>query len=197
MSLLLVASLLHQEPEPTEKDWEFYASVYAYRLREDRDYLQPTFTADRGLLHLEVRYNYEDQDTGSAWIGANLGIGEEVRFDATPMLGAVLGQTAGIAPGLKATLTWWKLELYAEAEYVFHFHDHHDNFFYMWSEATISPWEWLQVGLVTQRTRVYDNDRDIQRGLLARLKLGHVDITAAYFNPDEHPVYMLGIGVGF
>lgn len=42
-------------------EWEFSASVFGYVVPEGRDYAQPSFTADRGWLHLEARYNYEDR----------------------------------------------------------------------------------------------------------------------------------------
>ena len=35
------------------------------------------------------------------------------------MLGGVFGETTGVAPGYKGSLSWWKLELYSEGEYVF------------------------------------------------------------------------------
>ena len=35
------------------------------------------------------------------------------------MIGGVFGDTTGIAPGYKGSLSWWKLELYSEGEYVF------------------------------------------------------------------------------
>jgi murein biosynthesis integral membrane protein MurJ len=42
-----------------------------------------------------------------------------------------------------------------------------DDFFYSWSELTLAPFDELRIGLVTQRTRVYETDRNVQRGLLA------------------------------
>lgn len=211
MNLLAAALLLflqdtgHHPPAETEKpageelrkEWEFSAQVYAYRVREDRDYLQPTFTADRDLLHLEARYNYEDHDTGSVWAGANFSIGDKVKLEVTPMLGIVFGQTAGVAPGLKATLSWWRLELYTEYEYLINTSHHEDSFSYSWSELVIYPWEWLAVGGVFQRTRVYETEWDSQRGFLARAFVGPVEITLAYFNPTEDPVYVLGLGLSF
>jgi len=191
------------KPEPAapgeelRKEWEYSLTVYAYRIRDDRDYLQPTFTADRDWLHLEARYNYEDHDTGSAWVGYNFSIGDKLKLEATPMLGVVVGQTAAVAPGLKATLTWWKLELYAEYEYIVVPADHEENFSYLWSELTIAPWEWLSVGFVAQRTKVYDTAFDVERGFLARVFIKSFEITFAYFNPTKDPVYVLGLGVSF
>ena len=133
--------------------------------------MQPTFTADRGWLHLEARYNYEALDTGSAWVGYNFSGGEKLAWEFTPMLGGVFGDTTGIAPGYKGSLSWWKLELYSEGEYVFDTGSSSDSFFYNWSELTLAPVEWFRFGLVTQRTRVYKTDRDIQRGAARGLLL--------------------------
>jgi hypothetical protein len=104
--------------EASGKPWSFSASAYTYFVPDSRNYVQPTVTADRQWLHLEARYNYEDLDTGSAWVGYNFSVGEKLSLDFTPMLGGVFGNTTGIAPGYRGTLSWWKLVLYSEGEYV-------------------------------------------------------------------------------
>ena len=153
--------------ESDEKAWSYYASAYAYLLPgNDDDYLQPTFTADRGWLHLEARYNYEAPETGSLWAGYNFSVGEKVTFEATPMLAAVFGATTGVAPGYKATLSWTKLTFYSEGEYLFDTNESADSFFYAWSELSWSVADWCRLGVVGQRTKVYQTDRDIQRGVL-------------------------------
>src|SRR5262249_42686889 len=152
-------------------------SLLGYIVHDDRDYVQPTVAADRGWLHLEARYNYEDLDTGSLWIGYNFSGGDELTWEITPMLGGVFGHTDGIAPGYKGSLSWWKLELYSEGEYLVDTGNSSDSFFYNWSELTISPLDWLRLGLATQRTLAYETDRDVQRGLLAGVSLEHVDLT--------------------
>lgn len=184
-----------ETPAPT---WSFAASVYSYLLPDEDNYGQPTLTADRGRLHLEARYNYEDLDTGSGWIGYNVSGGETVSWELTPMIGGVFGGTDGVAPGYKGSLSWWKLELYSEGEYVFDLGESSDSFFYNWSELTISPVSWLRAGVVTQRTRVYETDRDIQRGLLLGLSYKALSVTAYVFNPDDsEPTVVLGAGVDF
>ena len=114
-----ISAATNTPPDADEKAWSFSASAYTYFVPDDRDYVQPTFTADRGWLHLEARYNYEALDTGSAWVGYNFSGGEKLAWEFTPMLGGVFGDTTGIAPGYKGSLSWWKLELYSEGEYVF------------------------------------------------------------------------------
>jgi hypothetical protein len=181
-----------------EKAWSFSASASTYIVPDSREYVQPTLTADRGWLHLEARYNYESLDTGSAWIGYNFSIGEKLALEITPMLGGVFGDTTGIAPGYKFSLSYWKLDLYSEGEYVFDLEDSSGNFFYSWSELTFSPTDWLRLGLVAQRTRVYETDLDIQRGLLLGLSYKTVDFTSYVLNLGwEDPTLVFSVGVGF
>src|SRR5438132_11444482 len=58
--------------EVDEKAWSFSASVSTYIVPNDQEYVQPTLTADRGWLHLETRYDYENLETGSACVGYNI-----------------------------------------------------------------------------------------------------------------------------
>ena len=189
-------------PPPTIEDdagkWSFSATVMGYLVPDSRDYVQPTITADRGWLHLEARYNYEALETGSAWVGYNFAGGEKLAWEVTPMLGGVFGNTTGIAPGYTGSLSWWKLELYSEGEYVLDTRDSSGNFLYNWSELSLAPVEWLRFGLVTQRTRAYQTDRDIQRGLLVGFSYKKLSFTAYVFNPDEsRPTLVLAAGLQF
>ncbi|HTQ51865.1 MAG TPA: hypothetical protein VMJ12_14235 [Candidatus Acidoferrales bacterium] len=184
--------------EAPGKAWSFSVSAYTYLVPDSREYVQPTVTADRDWLHLEARYNYEALDTGSAWIGYNFSGGEKLAWEITPMLGGVFGNVNGVAPGYEGSLGWWKLELYSEGEYVFDTGNSADSFFYNWSEFTLAPTGWLRFGLVTQRTRLYKSDRDIQRGVLLGFSHKHVNLTGYVFNPDEvKPTYVIAIGLTF
>jgi hypothetical protein len=114
------------------------------------------------------------------------------------MLGGVFGETSGIAPGYKGSLGWWRLELYSEGEYVIDTGDTSDSFFYNWSELTLSPVDWFRFGLVTQRTRVYESDREVQRGLLAGFSFKRINFTTYVFNPDDSkPIWVFAAGLGF
>jgi len=178
--------------------WTFDASVSTYFLPDEGNYAQPTIAADRGWLHLEARLNYEDLNTGSIWFGYNWSGGETVEWALTPKLGGVFGQTDGVAPGYTGSLSWRRIEFYSEGEYVFDAGDSADSFFYNWSELTFGPADWFRVGLVTERTRVYETERDIQRGLLVGVTYKNLDVTTYVFNPDDSkPVVMLSVGFSF
>lgn len=181
-----------------QNPWSFSASVYTYFVPDDHDYAQPTITADRDWLHLEARYNYEDSETASVWVGYNFGGGEKLAWEFTPMLGGVFGDTTGIAPGYKGSLSWWKLELYSEGEYVFDTDESSDSFFYTWSELTLAPVDWFRFGLVVQRTKLYETDLDIQRGFLVGFSYKQVDLTTCVFNPDESkPTLVVALAINF
>jgi len=185
-------------PHAKESAWSYSVSLYHYALPDDENYVQPGFSADSNKLHLEARYNYEDLDTTSVWAGYNFSFGETVLIDFTPIIGAVFGNTQGIAPGYLLSVDWKQLEFYTEGEYVFVHNERADSFFYSWSELAIAPVEWLRAGLVAQRTRVYATERDIQPGLLLGITVGQVKLTGYVFNPDrDESVYVLSISADF
>ena len=200
IALLASREAVAQEPPVTteEKAWSFYASAYAYILPGDEDYLQPTFMADHDWLHLEARHNYEAPGTYSVWAGYNFSVGKKVTFEGTAMLGAAFGDTEGWAPGYKATLSWTKLTFYSEGEYLFDTNESSDSYFYAWSELSWAPVDWFRLGLVGQRTKAYQSDRDIQRGVLVGFSSERVDFSAYWFNLDERqPTVVLALGVNF
>jgi hypothetical protein len=160
--------------ESDQKAWSFNASAYTYIVPDGHSYVQPSFMADRDWIHLETRYNYEAFHSGSVWVGYNFSGGDDLTWEFTPMVGGVFGNTTGIAPGYRASLSYWKVELSSEGEYVFRF------------------------GLVTQRTRLYKTDRDIQRGVLVGFSYKKVDLSAYAFNPDQDkPTFVFSVGVRF
>ena len=181
-----------------ENNWSFSISASTYIVPDDREYVQPTFMADRGWLHLETRYNYESLETGSVWLGYNFSFGKKLVVEATPMLGGVFGNTTGIAPGYRFTLTYWKLELSSESEFVFDTGNWEGSFFYTWSELSLSPVDWFRFGIAGQRTRAYQTDVDIQRGLFVGLTYKKIDLTTYVFNLDQSkPTWVVSVGVSF
>ena len=181
-----------------EKAWSFDASVYTYLLPDSGNYAQPTFAADHRSLHLEARVNYEDLDTGSAWVGYTFRVGTQVTLELTPMVGAVFGNTNGVAPGYEGSLAWRALELSSETEYVFDAGDSADNFLYTWSEVAVAPADWWRAGVVVQRTKVYHTEFDIQRGFLVGFSHKRTQVTGYVFNPDaSRPTVVIGVGFSF
>jgi hypothetical protein len=183
----------------TEKSaWSIAASLSGYAVPDDSDFLSPLFTADRDWLHLEARYNYENLDTASVWLGYNFSFGEKWVLDFTPMIGGVFGETEGVAPGWRLALSRGPLEFTSEAEFVFDSEDSSEDFFYAWSELTWSFTDWLWAGLALQRTRTYETDLDVQRGILVGFTIRDVDITTYVFNWGwDDPLLVFSLGFHF
>ncbi len=148
-----------------DETWELSGTVLYSDPPGSEDRLTPIFYADRGPLHLEARYNYEDLETAALFAGWTFEGGEELEAAVTPMLGAVTGETDGIAPGLELDLGWRRLAWYVEAEYLFDLDDRDDDFFYSWSTLTYGLTDWLSAGLVSERSKLVDTDFSLQRGL--------------------------------
>jgi hypothetical protein len=197
-ALALAAPALGQTAAADGEAWSFSATAFGYFVPDDDDFVLPIVTADRGSLHLEARYNYEAQDSGSIWAGYTVGGGTALEWEVTPIFGIVFGEARGLAPGYEGSLTWRSLELYSEGEYVFDSRGAADSFFYNWSELTVAPAEWFRLGLVTQRTRAYESDRDVQRGLLVGFSVGRADLAAYVLNPDDdEPTVVVSLALEF
>ena len=179
--------------------WDFNLSVSGYIVPRGQSYVSPTFTGDHDTLHVEARYNYEAQRTGSLWAGYDLSVGKKLVLDATPMIGGVFGNVNGIAPGLEVTMTYKKLQFYSANEYIFDTDTKAGNFFYTWTQLTYSPVKWFTAEIyVMQRTRAYQTQLDIQRGLLIGFTVKKLTFTTQIFNIGEtDPTTVLSLGYSF
>jgi len=157
--------------DTTRKAWSFslWTGYSIYHAQENN--LLPIFYADHHNVHIEARYNYEDKNTVSLFAGYKLRTGNALLFNATPMIGFVYGKTNGIAPGLETALSYKKIDLYTESEYMLDFADNSNNFLYTYTELAYTLNK-LRGGLTTQRSRIYETDLSIQRGLFATYKFG-------------------------
>jgi hypothetical protein len=201
----LLPFLMEQEPEPSEPavqsaesdPWELSASVFYSDPPGSRDRVTPIVYADRGPLHLELRYNYEDLETVALFAGWTFeGSGEEVEACITPMLGAVAGDTDGIAPGLELDVGWRRLAWYAEGEYVFGLEDRDDDFFYSWSTLTYALTDAVSAGLVIERTKLVDTDFSVQRGLALEYQRAGFGLSLYAYNlgdDDSYAVFALAL----
>lgn len=160
----IVAQAVQDEDPDSNPSLTIYASLNNYFF-QDNYIFNPIVTADRGGLHLEGRYNYEDLHTLSLFAGYTMRVGNALRWDVTPMIGFAFGATSGFIPALEFTLTYGAFEWYNESEYVLITDEGDENYFYAWSELNYYPLDWLSVGLIVTRTRLYETDLEVQSGL--------------------------------
>jgi len=185
-------------PAAADPPWEIGLTAYPTFVRTGDDYTSAVATADHGPLHFEARYNYESVGARSAFVGWTFSGGTETTWQLTPLLGGAWGTTQAFTPGFEATVAHGRLELYVEAEYVRDNHEASNSYFYAWSQLGVQTAEWLQLGVVGQRTRAYGGDRDFQRGPFAELTFGPVTIGGYWFNPGTNEqVVVASIGATF
>ncbi|HWA35575.1 MAG TPA: hypothetical protein VG737_15645 [Cyclobacteriaceae bacterium] len=196
--MLCTVAMFGQDSPPSETPgWEFNAELNFYFFKDDF-FALPVFQADKNKLHLEARYNYEDMQTFSGWVGWNFKGGNKLEYAITPMIGGVVGLTNGIAPGLEMTYALGKFELYSESELVLDPKIAENHFFYNWTDLTYSPKDWLWVGISGQRTRLYKTALDLQRGVLIGGALKNWELTAYVYNVGfDDPFVLLSVSTKF
>lgn len=179
-----------------KKSWSCEGIANSY-IFNDGYLFVPVVAVNRNWLHLETRYNYEDEQTISAFGGYNFSFGKKFTFDVTPMVGCAAGNTNGVIPALEFTLGYKDFELYNESEYLVNFDTKKSNYLYAWSELNYYPIQWLSIGLAGQRTRLYKTDLDYQRGFSTGIYTGIFSLKGYVMNLGfDDPFYLIAISVG-
>lgn len=158
------------------------AQVYV-QLAEGEDPLPVGIVGvDARSWHFEGRYNYEDVETASVWLGWNLSYGSTVTLDLTPMAALVVGTVNGVAPGVELTLSWKELTFYDEMELVVPFNGD-PSYFVSWSTTTWRFSDVLQPGFTVQRFRVFEGEREVDWGLALASEFGRFSTGVYAFAP--------------
>jgi hypothetical protein len=176
-------------PAAEAQQWEYTLTIDGYILRHGTSYVNPVLTADHKWLHLEARFDDENLDTASLWVGYNfsrgdVNAGDKWEFDFTPMIGGAFGRLDGVAAGCAVSLNYKKkIEASIGNEYVFDTTSKSGNFYYAWPQLTYSPVKWFHVGAVAQHTAAYHTAVNIQRGFLVGFSGKKSEFTTYVFDP--------------
>jgi hypothetical protein len=81
-------------------------------------------------IYVEARYNYEDKQTLSYYIGKSFSIDNDVEFEIIPMFGASFGNTFGVSPAFNMTLEYKRFSTYTECQYTYNFRDKRNSFYF-------------------------------------------------------------------
>jgi len=174
---------LQATADTISSSWSFEADAYYYILPGEKNTTTLMGYADRKALHVEARYNYEDVKTVSLFGGYRFEAGRKLQLSITPMLGFALGNTNGVVPGLEASLTWKIFDFYSESEYVFDLKGKENDFFYSWTELAVTPFSNFRTGISGNRTRLFQSNLEIQKGIFAQYSFWKLTAGVHYFNP--------------
>jgi hypothetical protein len=187
---LNVSCILAQDEEDSNIPvWEFSAELdFTF---DDPFIVGPVATADYKNLHLEARYNYEGKNTGSGWIGYNFSGGREFEYLVTPIIGGLVGGLDGIGIGLEFTFNYKNFEIDHAMEFRFDFNTKENDDFYSWTDISYSPLEWFYFGVSGQRTRLIENDVDIQLGPFAGIGYNEFELAGYTYNLGTEDYYFV------
>jgi hypothetical protein len=171
---------------PTPKNWSTQVSVLTILLRDTITLWNPSVFVDKGTLHMEARYQWEDWRTASLWAGYNFEFGDRLHVVVSPMAGVVFGNLNGVAPGYQLNMAWRSLSLYSTSEYFIDLKGNSADFNLTWNELAVDL-KVLRFGLAAQRTRIFRSQLDIQRGILLQRQQGAFNFGLYLFNVGWAP----------
>jgi hypothetical protein len=199
-SWIMVFSANHTalgQEKTSRPSWKSNFSGNFYFVSDDFLIL-PVYKGDMGWSHLEMRYNYEERNAFSVWYGYNFSGGGKFKYTITPMVGGIFGSLKGVAPGLELDFNYYGFELSSESEYVFGLDSKEDNFYYNWTDFSYSPLDWMWFGLSVQRTRLYETELDLQRGLLIGGGFKGISLNGYLYNLGwDDPYFILSLSLDF
>lgn len=195
-TMLFSSATFSQEPDTLELSrWNHNIEGWFYFMQDDFIF-SPIYGVDKDWLHLEARYNYEDLNTFSAWFGYNFNGGKKFQYTVTPMAGGLVGNTSGIATGLELDFYFFGFNFNSATEYVFDLQDKENDYFYNWTDFTYTPIDWLWFGVSTQRTRLYQNNREFQYGPMLGGGYSWFGLSAYWYNPfSDDPYFVLYLSI--
>jgi hypothetical protein len=139
-------------------------------------------TGKKGL-YTEMRYNYEELRTASAYIGKNFSSEAGLSYAITPMIGIVMGDFNGGSIALKTELEHKDLFLSMESQYTVSKAGVEDNFFFNWTELGYQPLSWFYAGVSVQATKIYKTKLLAEQGFFAAFVIKKFTIPVYVFSP--------------
>lgn len=190
--ILSCITMQAQEPDTlTKSRWNHDIEAWNY-FHPDNSYIfSPIYGVDKGWLHLEARYNYEALNTFSAWFGYNFDGGNKFQYTITPLVGGLVGDVNGIAPGLELDFNFFGFNFNSTSQYIFDLEGKENDFFYNWTDFIYAPIDWVWFGISYQRTQLYQSKLDFQYGPMLGGGYKWIGLTAYWYNPGSVDPYIV------
>jgi hypothetical protein len=148
----------------------------------------------RKSVYTELRYNYEELNTISAYLGKSLSVNDNADFSFSPMAGVVMGAYSGGSLALNTDFEHKRLFFSSQAQYTINTAHSTSNFFYNWSELGYYTLPWLYTGFTVQQTWYAATKIKTIPGFLAGLKKRQWSVPLYVFNPAGREKYFV-IGI--
>jgi hypothetical protein len=137
-------------------------------------------------FYAEGRYNYEELNTGSFYLGRSFEGGKKWEYSITPMLGLVFGRYKGFSAATNTDIDYGRFNFSGQLQYTINKNDRKENFFYNWSELSYRFFEKLYGGTSIQQTVLYKGRMSTEAGLLLGYSSGKITVPVYLFNPFKN-----------
>ncbi|HTF21564.1 MAG TPA: hypothetical protein VK658_25975 [Chryseolinea sp.] len=168
---------------------------YLYLKNRKVETLVPIITYESPHIYVEARYNYEENNTFSIYLGRSVSGKNKCEYSITPMIGFAMGQFSGVAAGANATLAYQNIFFTTQIQYARSFHEVRDDFAFAWTDLTYQPATWIYVGLSTQQTVMPRASTFLsEQGIVVGFSIERWTFPMYYFMPiHEDQYFVLGI----
>lgn len=151
--------------------------------------------ATKNNWYTELRYNYEDAQTISLFVGKILEGGDEIEYMLTPMAGYSAGRFTGLSLGMNTDAEWKDFTFSAQSQYSIAMKNNTNDFFFNWSELTYSINDRLFTGLAMQYT-MQEKQESFEPGIVAGLSFNSISFPIYAFNPFRSNNYFV-VGLNY
>jgi hypothetical protein len=131
----------------------------------------------------EARYNYEDVETFSLYLGRAITGGNDLNYSFVPMLGGSVGKFKGVSTGLNIDMDYNKFFFSSQSQYSMPTSAYGRYFWYSWSELGYQGLKWLYAGLSVQQTHDRLTGDDLQPGMMIGFTFNKFTIPVYTFDP--------------
>ncbi len=148
-------------------------------------------------LYAEVRYNYEEVNTLSLYVGKNVTEVGKLSYTVIPLIGAVVGEFKGVSAGFNAAVDYSRFFFSTQSQYTLSFYKEHSDFYFTWCELGYQPLKWFYAGLTVQQTYPQKLETlHTEPGIVIGFSLGKFTLPLYVFNPLRNSNYfVLGLNL--
>ena len=145
--------------------------------------------------YAEARYNYEDAETFSLYLGKAITGGKSLNYSIVPMLGGSVGRFQGVSTALNIDMDYHKFFFSSQSQYSRSTIQYGEYFLYSWSEIGYQGLKWLYAGLSVQHT--YDRlaGNELQPGMMIGFTFNKFTIPVYTFDPFNNNGRNFVVGV--
>ena len=140
--------------------------------------------------YAELRYNYEDAQTASLFVGKNFSGGNDFEYSVIPMIGYSVGKFTGLSFATTTEATWNRFFIWGQTQYSAGSKKSIPDFFFNWSELGYNISGNFFGGLAMQYT-VQEGEQYFDPGFVAGVNWKNISVPFYVLSPFTRGCYFV------